>query len=136
ISDLQAQYGVRSPDDLDVRASNDRMGSASSLSLTGTSGGIEADITTTSDVDFYKFTTPLITLGISGIGIDVQTSDRSMLLSAVKVYDGSGRLITSSTASDPTNGDLVVQIPNIRPLSTYYVSVNAGSQDMFGVGSY
>src|SRR5206468_941633 len=98
VADLQTLYGVRAPDAYDRQKTNDTFSTATALSNSGGGPAANGDISTLSDVDYYKFSTPL-TLGMTGFQVLVQTSQRSSLLPALTVYDGFGHVIGSSVAT-------------------------------------
>jgi hypothetical protein len=129
IGDIQSLYGVRSPD----RVSNNQLSTATPIGSQPTA--FVADIASTSDVDYYQLATPLA-LGLSGFTVTLQTSHFSSLLGSLAVYDASGHLVASTAATDPMNGDLVLQVRASIPLTTYYIRVGSNTGSVFGVGSY
>src|SRR5262249_24570950 len=80
---------VRSPDAFDAAAANGSLATARDITsyinattLNATLNGL--DITTTSDVDFYKFTAP--SGGTGTLTVTVQSSGLSLLAPSLKVY--------------------------------------------------
>src|SRR5262249_41888727 len=67
---------------------------------------------------------------------ELTTHTLSLLTARLSVYDSSGRLLGTQVASDPTKGDLAIRLPVSLLPKTYYVKVESGSQDVFGIGSY
>ena len=51
------------------------------------------------------------------------------------VFDASGSVVGSDSATDPRSGDLTVLLPNASPGQTYRISVRA-ADPAFGVGQY
>jgi hypothetical protein len=58
------------------------------------------------------------------------------LTAKVTVFDSTGKAVASAKATDPRTGDLVMNLSGVKPLSTYYVAVEAARTDEFGVGGY
>ncbi|MCI0457242.1 MAG: matrixin family metalloprotease [Gemmataceae bacterium] len=135
---IQALYGARAADSYEGSAGNGTFGSASRLNLLKDSDGAlglraDADLTSLTDVDVYRFQAPL-TLG--GLSVRVRTAGLSLLAPRVTVYDAQQRVVASGVNTDPLSGDLVVTLSRYTPLGTYYVKVQSGTGDVFGVGGY
>jgi hypothetical protein len=134
IGNLQALYGARAPDP----SSNNSLATATPLSplTNSTLSGVlvaNADIATLQVQDVYSFTT-LLTTG--SVDINVQTGGLSLLTPEVTVYNASGQVVSSAVASSPLSGGVQLQFNGVLPLSRYYVKIESGSQDVFGIGSY
>src|SRR5262249_31796765 len=88
---IQSSYGARSPDSFDASASNNSSKSATDItSYVDSSGQVSVaglDVTTGSDVDWYKVTAPALTTGT--MTVKVQSSALSSLVPAVTVYNAS-----------------------------------------------
>jgi hypothetical protein len=123
IAAIQSLYGARTPN----TTSNTI---ATAVNYTGP---VYAQLNSSSDANYYKFTTPLLTTGTT---IHLQAEGLSLLDATVSVYNSAGKLVTSTTATDPTNNDLTLQLNNLSSLSTYYVKVASPSGGVFDVGSY
>ncbi len=134
ISDIVSLYGPRQPDAFDAQKSNGSFATATSVGNLSSQLGFDADITTPSDVDFYKITTPLA-LGLTKIHVQIQTQGYSLLTPTVSIYDASHHLVATDTSTDPLNGNVDVTVPLALPLSTYYIQVSSGSSN-FAVGGY
>src|SRR5207248_1987671 len=93
----------------------------------------DADITTVQDRDVFVFS-PLLAIG--AVDIQARTAGISLLAPRVTVYDGSGRTVVTATTTDPLAGGFLIHLNGVLPLSTYYVKVESGRPDAFGVGSY
>jgi hypothetical protein len=64
------------------------------------------------------------------------THNTSLLTARLTVYDGAGLVVGSQVATDPASGDLAIHLPTSPLSKTYYVKVESGSNDVFGIGSY
>jgi hypothetical protein len=134
INAVQAIYGSPSPD----TANNGQMSTATPLNLlTNPDGSLgmtsSASISGLQDSDYYSFNTPL---NVGGVDITVNTGGISLLTPSVTVYDANGTVVGSAVTTDPLQGGVAVHLNYVRPLSTYYVSVAGGQQNVFGIGSY
>jgi hypothetical protein len=132
IAALQSLYG--GPRQLDQYASastpNNTMATAATLPLNGT---IQGDISTTSEVEWFKFSTPLSLLPLT---LAFRTGGVSLLTANVAVYDASGHVVAAAQSTDPLNGNLVLNLPGLSPLKTFYIRVSSARSDVFGIGSY
>jgi hypothetical protein len=133
IASLQAIYGPRTAGD-----NNNTMATATQLNLLSNSSGLLAiaaagELSTPSDVDYYRFSAPSLT---GGLVIQLLHSGLSLLTPQVTVYNSFGKVVASAVSTDPTSGDLTIQVNGVFPLSTYYVKVQGGSGTAFDVGSY
>src|SRR5262249_17258584 len=81
----------------------------------------------------YRFQAPL-TLG--SLQIRIETAGTSLLTTRVTIYNASQQAVACAVSNGPLGGDLVVTLPSYQPLGTYYVKVQSGTADVFGVGSY
>jgi hypothetical protein len=133
IAGVQAMYGARKPDVFDAAASNDTLGTATALTLSY--GGItfQADISSMTDVDYYKVTAPAGTNGALTVSVDA--SNLSLFDPKVSVYDASGTLL--GTASASTYGGLAtVTLTGLAAGQTYYLEASGATTDVFGMGAY
>jgi hypothetical protein len=133
IASLQAIYGVRAPD----TTNNNTPATATPLSFVSNSSGllsaaVGADLSSQTDVDCFCFTTPLVT---GGLVVQLLHNGLSLLTPQVTVYNSSGQVVGSAVSTDPTSGDLTIQVGGL-PLSTYYVKVQGATGTVFDVGSY
>jgi hypothetical protein len=138
VAAVRAMYGTRTPDAADAAGGNDSFARAGGIPSAGALTGrlsTEGDLTTASDVDFYRFTTPL-GLGLTGLSIRLKAEGLSLLTPKVTVYDAAGRVVASGVSYDPTNNDVLVRVANPRGLSTYFVKVEGATDDVFGIGGY
>ena len=138
VSSIQALYGAPHSRPLRRRAGNDQLSTATRLNPLANGNGslassVSADITTLRDKDVYSFNT-LLNLG--AIDITLRTAGNSLLAPHVTVYDGAGRIVAQALSTDPLQGGFVLHLKNVFPLRTYYVQIDSGRQDVFGIGSY
>jgi hypothetical protein len=136
-SGIQSIYGARTPDRFDVAASNNSSKSATDITpyIDG-SGQVSLaalDITTGSDVDWYKVTVPASTTGT--MTVQVQSNALSSLVPAVTVYNASLQSAGSSTGA--SYGDTVgVTASGVKPGQVWYFKAMAGATGPAGVGAY
>lgn len=127
INSIQSLYGTRSADPYDLAANNGSRTTATALP----NSGAEADITTTADVDWYRFTASR-----SSMQVRLDIAGRSLLNAIVRVTDANGRVIASGQSSSLFNNSVTLNLSNLSSGATYFVSVSAARSDVFGVGSY
>src|SRR5439155_5581909 len=133
IAGVQAMYGARKPDAFDAQAPNDTLAAATPLTLYYGGVTLGADITTMSDVDYYKVTTPSGTDGTMTVSVDAR--NLSLFDPKVSVYDSSGTLLATASAS--TYGDVAtVNLIGLIPGQTYYLRADGATTDAFGMGAY
>jgi hypothetical protein len=135
---IQSLYGARTPDAFDLSTDNNARSRADSLPRVSGTGQLlaAADLTTQSDVDFYKFTAPALTASLSGVVVRLKASGISLLTASVTVYDSAGRVVGSAVSTDPLNNDLTVQFRPGLLGGTYYVKVDGAGNGVFDVGGY
>jgi hypothetical protein len=138
IAALQALYGARNPDAFEGPAGNDTFATATPLNLLTSSDGslgiqADADVSSLQDADVYRFQAPL---SLGSLSVTVHTAGLSLLTPRLTVYDGWGNVVASALSSGPLGGDVQITVPRLLPLGTYYVKVESGTNDVFGIGSY
>jgi hypothetical protein len=140
VAALQALYGARTPDAYEGTTGNDTLATATALTATPYNGDTtkymavaDADMTTRSDVDCYSIQTPANSTSAT---VYLRTAGLSLFTGKVTVYDSQGQQLTTATSAGPLAGDLSLTVNNIQPSSTYYVRVEPGSNDVFGIGGY
>jgi hypothetical protein len=137
IAQLQALYGARQADSFDTGNGNNTIWQASALPKTSNGQFLaSADLTTMSDVDYYKFSTPLLTASLSGVVVRLKAEGLSLLTAKITVLDSWGRVIGSAQSLDPTNNDLMVSFRPGLFGGTYYVKVEGARNDVFDIGAY
>lgn len=137
ISAITSLYGSRSPDSNEGIFGNDTASRATSLQSSGLFGRVlgDGDLTTTADVDYFKFTT-LPTLGLTSVTVRLQAAGLSLLTPKVSVFNSAGQLVAQGVSLDPLNNDITLKFANSFFGGTYTVKVEGASDDVFSIGSY
>jgi hypothetical protein len=138
IAAIRALYGTRVQDAFDQSTDNNSLARADALPRVSGSGQLlaVADLTTQSDVDYYKFTAPALTSFLSSVVVRLKSSGISLLTASVTVYDSLGRVVASNISTNPLNNDLSVSFRPGLLGGTYYVKVAGAGQGAFDVGGY
>jgi hypothetical protein len=133
ISNVQTLYGARTPD----ASTNDTLATATPLGNSPAELGFRADLATTTDVDYYKIVTPLLSLlGPANVTIQIDTAGLSGLVPTLSIYNAAGQLVASRSGSSPLDGDVGITLSNVAPLTTYYFAVSQAQTGVFGIGAY
>jgi len=132
VANIQGLYGARVPDQSAVPS----LTAAYNLGQGQNTPTVFSQISRVGETHYFQFTAPDASTTVQGLTVNLQTSGHSFLLPSLKIFDGLGNVISSAEASDPTNGDLNVTLPNFAPGSTYFAEITGASRDMFGVGAY
>jgi predicted Zn-dependent protease len=130
IANIQALYGARPQDQYEGPTGNNTLATASPIS----SPNVAADLTRSGSVDYYKYTLPFY--AGSNVTVRVQTSGVSLMTPKLTVYNSAGVQVGSAVTTDPAAGGVSVQLSNTGPGTTYYLKVEGGRGDVFGVGAY
>ena len=147
VAGLQALYGTRRPDRFDAAPGNNIPAHATAVRFvydvdqyrgqdptqTSPPWVVHADLTTASDVDYYRVQQPA---GLNDFWVHLRTSGVSLLTSRVTVYDSAFRVVGTTQAVDPLQGNLALFVPNAQPHAVYYVRVEQSQPTAFGIGSY
>jgi hypothetical protein len=138
VTALQALYGARQPDQFDRIAQNGTFGTATPVHLSDDQNDVRAvaanaDISALNDVDMYRFK---IDNNVGGVTVSVHTAGISLLAPRLTVYDASQHVIASVASYGPLNGDLSIRLDSIQLGATYYIKVESGTGDVFGIGGY
>jgi hypothetical protein len=123
IAAIQSLYGARPANN----ANNTLATAASYIS------SVYGQLNSPTDAAFYKFSTPLL---FTGTTIHLQAEGLSMLDATVSVFNSSGKLVASATATNPSSNDLTLDLNNLSMLSKYYVEVSSPNGGAFDVGTY
>jgi hypothetical protein len=94
---------------------------------------VVGDLTTSSDVNFFKFTTNA--LNPNGVTIQLNTSNQSLLAGQISVYNSAQQLIATRAATGPGQ-DLSFTLNLVGSNSTYYVKVDRPAGTQYSVGAY
>jgi hypothetical protein len=95
-----------------------------------------ADLNSTSDVDYYTFTAPLISLPV--LTINVQSTGLSMLTPAVTLYAGDGTTVLASASDAGHLGGTTLTLTDIGLIEgqQFYIKVAGADSTPFSVGEY
>jgi hypothetical protein len=140
VAALRGMYGARVADAFDTVATggNDTLARASVLPRDSglvTRLMATGDLTTLTDVDYYKLTVPLLG-GITGVSVRLQAAGLSLLAPSVKVYNSAGQIVASAASADPLSNNLTLRFAPSLFGGTYYVKVDGATADIFGIGGY
>jgi hypothetical protein len=127
LSGIQGLYGPRAGDAYEGPAGNDTLGTAAAFA-----NGLEADLTTTADVDTYRY----VATDSAARWFRVKAAGLSLVAAKLDVLDAAGTVIGSAQATSPLQNDVTVAVPTLVPGATYYLRVSAARADAFGIGSY
>ena len=138
IAALQSLYGTPQPDAFQGTTGDNTLGTAFNLTANGNLTSIAADETTPGEQEYYQFTTPAATSGITGLTVNLQAAGISLLTPQVTVFDAQGNVVASAVTTDPLNNNLSITLPNYSPSTTYYVEVtgSGGPTNVFSAGAY
>jgi hypothetical protein len=132
ISRIQSLYGARPADtNAGTMATATRLqllADSSGAGAIGVQGNLGANVS-----DWFSFQAPSVT---GGLVITLQRAGISLLTPRVTVYDSAGKVVGTAVSTDPTGGDLTINLGGVVPLGTYYVQVQGASGDVFDIGSY
>lgn len=129
IAGIQYIYGVRTHDAYDAAGSNNSIGTATTLSLPSGGVNIPADLTSRSDVDYYR-----VVASGSSLTATVDARNLSLLAPKVLVYDAAGNLLGSATADYGQAATL--NLSGLTQGQSYYVVADGATADVFGMGAY
>jgi predicted Zn-dependent protease len=130
----------RTPDADDQAASNGTAATASDVTgqlnaVTGTALITGLDVTTTSDVDFYRVDLPLT--AVNGLTVKAQSQGLSLLAPKLTVYASDGcTVLGTATVSGYAGGVATVNVPGLVAGQRFYVKVQGADSSPFGTGAY
>lgn len=147
IANLRELYGSRKADRFDAVRANNTAGKASQLqfiydadqfqgldpSQTSPPFVAHGDLTTASDVDFYRVRLPS---DLKDFTVELRTSGLSLTNARVSVLNSSLQVVQTATATDAQQGDLSLFVKDATPGGLYYVRVQSAPGSAFGVGAY
>lgn len=139
ISGIKAIYAARAVDSYDQTASNGTFAAATNItSLINTTNKNavvnSADITTTSDIDYYKFTVPT---GLGGtLTVNVQSTNLSLLAPMLKVYNSSNKQVGTTITGSGYGGSTIQLQVSVTAGSLYAVMVDGKDTTANGTGAY
>jgi hypothetical protein len=134
---FQSIYGVRKPDAFDAAAGNNSSKAATVLTsyLDGSSRIAlpDLDITSGSDVDWFKVTVPAATAGT--MTVSMQATGLSSLVPGLTVYDASLRAPGNATVAS-SGGTITITTPGVKSTQVWYIKAMAGATGPTGIGAY
>lgn len=137
IAAIQSLYGARAADAFEGAGGNNTAARASDIPRNSITQLLaNADITTPSDVDYYKFTAPALTSWLSNVTVRLKAAGLSLLTAKVTVYDAAGRVVASGLSTDPLSNDITLSFKPGLLGGNYTIKVEGASDDVFGVGGY
>jgi len=141
IAGIRSIYSLglaRSPDAYDAVASNGTTATATNInslivptSLTAQTARL--DVTTTSDLDYFKVTVPAGTNG--SMTVSVQSAGLSLLAPNLRVYNSAGTQLTTLSGTGYT-GSTVNYTRAVATNQVYYIRVGGANTTSFGTGAY
>lgn len=134
IAGIQSIYGARQKDAFDAAAANDSFATASALSLAGgTATSFNADLTSMSDVDYYRFTA---TPGNNTLQVTMDARGKSLLAPKISVYDSAFNLVGQADAGSAYGTVATYSYSGLVAGQTYYLVADGATSDAFGMGAY
>jgi hypothetical protein len=134
IAGIQAIYGARPADQYDAAASNDSFATATAISLNGSGAAtLNADLTTMTDLDYYRFVAPSSGNGTATFTLDA--GDFSLLTPSLTVYDSAGNQVATTSATS-YGQTLTLNLSGLTPGQAYVVKVAGATTDVFSIGAY
>jgi|GEM_PF-2671011 len=133
IAAIQALYGPRLADGFEGESGNNSLATAARPQPVEEIIAIEADLTTSSDVDVYSFRPDDLDGG--AFLASVRSSGLSLLVPSIEILDASGAVIASQSTSRPGAGDLALRLTGLVEGDTYYARITAANPT-FAVGGY
>jgi hypothetical protein len=137
---LRAMYGARKADAFEGALGNSTTALASTLTPALDPNNTlfyqvvaNGDITTTGDVDVYKFTTRSNT---SQLTVRLGTAGKSLLAGRVELLNAAGQVVATRENISPLQGDTVLTFSGVAANSTYFVRVSGGMLSTYSIGAY
>ncbi len=139
IAGIRAIYGgPRASDFYDAVMSNGSFATATIITpLLDPNGAAlinNLDVTTTTDIDFYRVVAPPGTTGT--MQVQMQSSGLSLLSPLLSVYNAGQVLLQSASGTGHYGHTLTITINNVVAGQTYYVKADGANATAFGTGSY
>jgi hypothetical protein len=137
VAAIQNLYGAREHDTFDAARRNDTRSTASAMPRSSITQLLaDGDLTTTADVDYYKFSVSPLTSWLSAVTVRLKAEGMSLLTARVTVYDSYGRVVASTQTTNPLDNDLMVSFRPGLLGGNYTVKVEGARNDVFDVGAY
>jgi hypothetical protein len=127
-----AYYGAPTPNNSIANAA-DLTSIINPVALTGTVPNL--DITTTAEMEYFKFKAPANTSGT--LEVNVQSQGLSLLSPSMTVYAANGVTVLGSDSGLHQDGTtLTVTVNGVTPGTLYYVKVRGADTTAFSTGRY
>ena len=135
VAGIRAIYGPRTDDAYDSASANNAASSATVLPLSSGGTTIQADLTTQTDVDYYRVVAPSGSDGTLSVSVDAR--NLSLLAPAVSVFDVDGNLLGQNGVGTFGYGSVVtLNLTGLTPGQNYYIVADGATNDVFAVGGY
>ncbi|MDB5334532.1 MAG: kly 1, partial [Planctomycetaceae bacterium] len=140
IRSIYSANGSREVDDYDVKTGNNTVGTATDITgkiVKSSASAVvtELDITTSTDVDYYKFTAPRWT--DDTVVVSMQASGLSMLSPKLTVYAADQKTVLgTATATTQYGGTVKVTLTGVGNNDVFYIKAEDSGTSAFGVGNY
>lgn len=145
IAMIRSLYGMRQPDHFDAADPNNAINDASNIDyndftdpLSNQAGRVPmvwfGDVTTATDLDYYRFDIPADYSG--PVTIRVRSRGHSLLAPKATLYQENGTLIATTTSTETGGGELVIQLNQAIADARYYVRIEGAVAGVFGIGRY
>jgi hypothetical protein len=137
VANIQALYGTRPGDIFEGSGGDNTFATAQDVSAPANlynyvTPVLPADISSPTDVDFYKVRTP--SSNPNGVTFQLDAS-MSLLAPEMTILDANGNVLSTVESTNPASGVLSVTLPTVAANTNYYVEVQAANP-AFAVGSY
>jgi hypothetical protein len=130
VAAIQFLYGTRGSDAYEGPAGNNTLSTAAVMKLPE----IAADVGGISQTDYFQYKIP--SYADRTVTVSVQNGGVSLLMPTLSIYNSSGVLLGSSSASDAFSDSVSITLSNIKRGMTIYLGVSSTRTDVFGIGSY
>jgi hypothetical protein len=142
IAAIRALYGNRAPDRFDAAGANNQIGDAVPIPTPNVFNGaaplaVFGDLTSSADVDYYKFNTPSDDNGYTGpMTIRLQTSGISLMRPSLRVFNSAGVQVGSLDSSSWLGDTLSLTLNVTGDDNEFFLRVDSPAADEFAVGRY
>ncbi len=138
IGTLRKLYGNRRADHWEGDAGNQTLQDATLISFFDSEGASVspewgADLTSLSDVDFYRFVVPEKT---KSLDIHFDTQGISLLTAKLTIFNSEGKMLATKSANDPRDNSFQITLRDLEPGEMLYAKVESANSSVFGVGAY
>ena len=127
VASVQGLYGARTGDAYEGTAGNGTLATEATFA-----NGLEADLTTTTDVDTYRY----VAGDSAARWFRIKAAGLSLVDAKLDVLDANGSVVGSAQATNPLQNDVTVYVPTLVPGAAYYLQVSSARSDVFGIGAY